>query len=136
MNHLIRNISIMLFIFTISAANVSAQTNGITVAWDANDPAEQVTEYRLYYKTGPFGPPYDGTGLDQGDSPIVIQTANLPDANNPYINLTGLSAGVTYRFALTAFNGNESRYSAEVTHTVQAACRSRLCCYRRPPEYS
>ncbi len=62
MGNLIRNIFIILFTLTISVVAVSAQTPGITVAWDANDPAEEVTEYRIYYKIGAFGPPYDGTG--------------------------------------------------------------------------
>ena len=75
----IRRFFTILGIFITTAANVSAQTDGITVAWDPNDPDELVTEYRLYYKTGAFGPPYDGTGLNQGESPIIIPVADLVD---------------------------------------------------------
>lgn len=127
MHNPIRSTLIVIFLTVIAAATVSAQANDIIVAWDPNDPAEQVTEYKLYYKTDnsstPTGPPYDGTGLIEGDSPITIQVGqSLFDENNPEYTLTGLTAGVTYQFAVTACNDNkspdpnESRYSNEVTY--------------------
>jgi len=117
----IRYIFIVVFVFITTAATISAQTNSITLTWDPNDPAEQVTEYRLYYKTGTSGPPYNGVGLDQGDSPITIRVDDLVDENNPEFNLTGLNTGVTYRLALTAFNGSESGHSDEVSYASQAS---------------
>ncbi len=122
MCRLIRNSLFFLLAFAISATMVFAQTGGLTVAWDANDPSEQVTEYRLYYKTGDFGPPYDGANLDQGESPIIIPVANLADQNNPEFTLSGFTPGIMYRMALTAVNAyGESRLSTERTHTVNAA---------------
>ena len=111
----IRNILIVLFVLAITTTTVSSQTNDITVTWDPNDPSEQVSEYRLYYKTDTSGPPYNGTGLYQGDSPIIILVNNLADEDNPLYSLTGLNSGVTYRFAITAYNGAESDYSNEVS---------------------
>jgi len=87
----IRYIFIVVFVFITTAATISAQKNSITLTWDPNDPAELVTEYRLYYKTGTSGPPYNGTGLDQGDSPITIRVDDLVDENNPEFYLTGLN---------------------------------------------
>ena len=115
----IRYILIVFFVFITTAATVSAQTNSITLAWDPNDPAEQVTEYTLYYKTGTSGPPYNGVDLDQGDSPITIRVNDLADENNPEFGLTGLNPGVTYRFVIAAFNGTESDYSDEVSYAPQ-----------------
>ena len=116
----VRYIFIVVFVF-ITTVSVSAQTNSITLAWSPNDPAEQVTEYRLYYKTSYSGPPYTGTGIDQGDSPIIIRVNNLVNENNPRFVLTGLSPFATYRFTLTAFNGNESGYSGEASLAAQAS---------------
>lgn len=123
----IRSTLIAIFLTVITAATVSAQADDIIVAWDPNDPAEQVTEYKLYYKTGnsgtPSGPPYNGTGLVEGNSPITIPVGQqIFNENNPEYTLTGLTAGVTYQFAVTACNDNtspdpnESRYSNEVTY--------------------
>ena len=117
MKRLIRHTITFLVVLAISVATVSAQTDGITLAWDPNDTSEQVTEYRLYYKTGPSGPPYNGVGLNQGDSPIIIPVADLADENSPEIDLTGLIPGVAYYFVVTAFNGDESGYSNEVPFT-------------------
>ncbi len=121
MCRLIRDSLFFILAFAISATMVYAQTGSLTVAWDANDPSEQVTEYRLYYKIGDFGPPYDGSNLDQGASPIIIPVANLGDQNNPEFTLSGFTPGVMYRMALTAVNAyGESRLSTERTHTVTA----------------
>ena len=116
----VRYIFIVIFVF-ITTVSVSAQADSITLAWSPNDPAEQVTEYRLYYKTGYSGQPYTGAGIDQGDSPIIIRVNDLVNENYPRLVLTGLSPFATYRFALTAFNGNESGYSGEASLAARAS---------------
>jgi hypothetical protein len=96
----------------------SAGAAQVTLAWDAN--ADQsVTGYRVYYRTGTAGPPYEGEGLDQGASPIEIPLNSMADSQNPEFPLTGLAAG-TYYFTCTAYddNDNESGYSNEVSFTV------------------
>lgn len=122
----VRYIFIVIFVFITTTATVSAQARSITLAWDPNNPAEHVTEYRLYYKIGYSGPPYTGTGIDQGDSPIIIRVNNLVNENNPRVRLTGLSPFATYRFALTAFNGNESGYSGEATLYASQALAAQI----------
>jgi len=104
-----------LVIFGVATAEADVNA---TLAWDANDPSESVTEYRLYYDTDQTGEPYTGTGLNEGDSHISIPVSSLADPNNPEFTVTDLSAGQTYWFVLTAFNGNESGYSNEVSLAV------------------
>ena len=74
--------------------------------------------YKLYYKTGASGEPYDGTGIDQGDSGISILLSNLTTPDNPSFSLTGLQDNEFYYFVVTAIDTseNESGYSAEVMY--------------------
>ena len=51
-------------------------------AWDKNTESD-IAGYYIYYKTGSSGAPYNGTGADEGDSPIKIPLANLNDPENP-----------------------------------------------------
>ena len=117
----VRYIIIVVFVFISTTVTVPAQANSITLAWNPNDPAEQVRQYRLYYKIGYSGPPFNGTGLDQGDSPIIIRVNDLADENNPTVVLSGLSPFATYRFVMTAFNGRESGYSNEASLAARAS---------------
>ncbi|MCL7489213.1 MAG: cadherin-like domain-containing protein, partial [Desulfobulbaceae bacterium] len=78
----------------------------ISFVWTAN--AETVDGYRLYYKTGSSGPPYDGTGISESSSPVA--TGNVTG-----FTLHGLSETDTYYFALTAYRGTEeSGFSDEI----------------------
>ena len=72
--------------------------------WTPNP--EPLTGYKLYYKLGDSStPPYDGTGLNEGDSPITLGKVTE-------YTVTGLSDDKTYYFALTAYNEEEeSGYS-------------------------
>ena len=105
----------------------SAGAADVTLAWDANAEPD-VDGYRIYYDTDGAGAPYDGTGIDQGDSPIDVPLADLHDASAPIVTFTGLVDGI-YRFAATAYDGsgNESGYSNEVAFTVDTRAPS-------PPE--
>lgn len=74
------------------------------------------TSYRIYYDTD-TGPPYQGTGADQGASPIEI---SVDSTVTKAVTLTGLTNGQTYYFAVKGYNSNtdeESSYSVEVSAT-------------------
>lgn len=78
----------------------------VTFSWSANP--EVVDGYKLYYKTGTRGAPYNGTGAIQGASPV--RTGNVTS-----YTLTGLSENATYYFVLTAYKGSlESGFSQEL----------------------
>jgi len=61
--------------------------------------------YRVYYRAGDLCPPYNGTGTDQGDSPVDVGQATS-------LTLSGLGEGATY-FVVAAYDylGRESLYS-------------------------
>lgn len=100
----------MFFAFPVLAQEV-------TLRWNAN-PAPDLAGYRLYYKIDGAGPPYDGIGADQGDSPIDV-------GNVTEFTITGLpelTPPARYRFTITAYDnentdppsGLESGFSNEV----------------------
>jgi hypothetical protein len=84
-------------------------------AWDANTEPD-LAGYYIYYKTGASGAPYNGTGADEGNSPIRIPKASLSDPANPQYAIHGLSDTETYFFVITAYDiyNNESSYSNEL----------------------
>lgn len=88
----------------------------------AGDYGHELAGYRVHYKTGESGSHYDGTGIDQGDSPITVPIEELEAADSGRITLTGLSENTNYRFVATAYDktGNESIFSNEVTCTPDA----------------
>ena len=97
---LILNIS-MLLLWVIPANALD-----VTLAWDA-DP--NVDGYKVYYKSGSSGAPYDGTGAAEGDSPIDVGWVDE-------FTLRSLSDEEDYYFVITAYNQyGESGYSNEVT---------------------
>lgn len=61
--------------------------NSVTLAWSTN-PWYRLGGYRLYYDTD-SGPPYTGTGADQGGSPIDIP---IGSGNETSTTISGLSA--------------------------------------------
>ena len=88
----------------------------VTLRWNANSEAD-LAGYRIYYKSGSSGSPYDGTGLDQGPSPITITITDLGNPDYPEYTLTGLDDTEVYFIVVTAFNnkGFESGFSNEVS---------------------
>ncbi len=85
-----------------------AHSADVTLAWDPNSEPD-LAGYRVYYKEAFSGPPYNGTGATEGDSPIDV-------GNVTEFTLSGLTDGVTYFFVVTAYDteGLESDYSNEV----------------------
>ena len=87
---------------------IQTYASDVSFTWTANP--EPLTGYKLYYKTGEnSAPPYDGTGLNEGDSPILLEKVTS------YI-VTGLSPNETYHFVITAVNeADEGEYSSIVS---------------------
>jgi hypothetical protein len=83
----------------------------VTLSWQALPSATTGYGYKVYY--GPnSAPPYNGSGLPQGNSPIDV-------GNQTQLTLTGLSQGQIYYFTVTAYDtqGRESWYSNVVSAT-------------------
>ena len=107
-----------IFIFFI-AAPLLAKT--VTLRWDANRESD-LAGYYIHYKTDPDRPYYNGTGADQGNSPIKVPIdepnhRNYIDPNDaPEFTLTGLDDDLNYYFTLTAYNSEDltSDFSNEV----------------------
>ena len=88
----------LFYILTISLAlffNISgvAFSQDVTLSWDPS-PTDGVTGYKVYYKQGDMNYPFDGTGADQGSSPVdvgdVLSTTltDLPDGEVFYFSVT------------------------------------------------
>ncbi len=99
---------IMLLCTILFFFSAPAFAEDITFTWTANP--EPVTGYKLYYKTGEdSSPPYNGTGLNEGSSPILTGKVTS------YV-VTGRNTTEKYHFVLQAFNSEgESGYTAPVT---------------------
>ena len=108
--------SVLTLLFTFSS---SIQAADITLAWDSNQ-EENIGGYKLYYKTGTSGPPYNGTDAYQGPSPIDIPVTELGNPSYPEYTLTNLKDDETYFFAVTAYSNQtsdrESGFSNEVSN--------------------
>jgi hypothetical protein len=108
----------------VYAAKTAVQGNGpsVTLGWSANtEPG--LAGYKIYYKTESKIPPYDGKGLTEGDSPIVVPLERLGNPNNPEFALHGLNKDKTYFFAITAYDsaGGESGLSESIAFKSPSA---------------
>ena len=94
----------------------------VTLAWAANTESD-LAGYYIYYKSGTSGAPYNGIGVDEGNSPIMIPLGDFSDPENPEFTLHGLSDSQTTFLVLTAYSteGNESAYSNEVSYQPSIA---------------
>jgi len=100
----------------------SSYASDITLKWAANTEPD-LAGYKIYYKIGFSGAPYDGVDIDQGPSPISL-TIDDPDdpyyvdPDNPEYLLTGLDDEEDYFLVVTAYDNeepyNESGFSNEV----------------------
>lgn len=106
---------------TLLSANI-AHSLDQSFAWDENTESD-IAGYYIYYKNGNSGPPYDGIGADEGDSPIEIPLTSLNDPENPEFTLHGLNETGPFFFVATAYDiyGNESDFTSEL-FTNDAGC--------------
>ena len=120
-------IIIFLFFFFLSFQTFSFAAD-ITLRWDANTETD-LAGYKLYYKSDTSGSPYDGTGANQGPSPVDIPLGSLGDPNNPEFTITGLDAGHIYFLVLSAYDtsDNESGYSNEVSTFYISSPQNGFC---------
>ena len=107
------------FIFmatSVFAMDVTLQWNTVT------DGA--LAGYKVYYKSGGIGEPYDGVGATEGDSPIAMTLAQdeNPDPNIVEFTVRGLPDGQRNTFVVTAYDSQsmESDYSNEVNTGIPA----------------
>jgi hypothetical protein len=88
----------------------------INLRWDPNVEPD-LSGYKIYYKTGSPGPPYNGWGALEGDSPIEIDAYQVLIGNACEFTISDLDGTQVYYFVVTAFDTecNESDYSNEVS---------------------
>jgi hypothetical protein len=94
---------------------VQGEESSVTLGWSANT-EPSLAGYKIYYKTESKTPPYDGKGLTEGDSPVVLPIEKLENPKNPKFTLHGLNKDTTYFFSITAYDGTgkESSFSESV----------------------
>jgi hypothetical protein len=99
---------ILLFPLLFFFAVTQSYSMVVTLQWDANTEPD-LAGYMVYYKQVSSGPPYNGTGATEGNSPIDVD-------NTTTCTVTALIDGVTYFFVVTAYDTEdlESDYSNEV----------------------
>ena len=102
--------------------NNSGYAADITLKWAPNTEPD-LAGYKIYYKKGFSGAPYDGVDIDQSPSPILLTIADpddpyYVDPDNPEFLLTGLDDNEDYFLVVTAYDNeepyNESGFSNEV----------------------
>lgn len=90
--------------------NVGAVRFGSTMEcfWTPHSDSD-IAHFKLYYDTDGL-PPYDGTGLNEGSSPINV-------GNTLAFTASGADSSLSYTFSLTAVDssGSESEYSLPYT---------------------
>jgi hypothetical protein len=99
---------------TPTGVSVTAGQSRIWVSWRTNSEPD-LAGYRVYYRMGASGPPWDGTAAVEGTpSPVMVTGTN--------ILLRGLALGANYFVAVSAVDttGNESPLSgpSQVTTTA------------------
>ena len=106
---------VLVFVFLLA----SCQSSGVKVTFEWEPVISlDLAGYKIYYRTSFSGPPYDGKGLSEGDSPIVVPLSRLKNPNHPRFTVHGLKKDETYFFAITAYGleGKECRYSNEIQY--------------------
>ena len=105
---------------SVKRKEVQRSAIDITLQWDASTSAN-LAGYKIYYKLDSSGESYDGKGLKEGDSPIVIPLAKLNDIRNPRFAIHGLRKNTTYLFAVAAYStsGQESPSSNEIKYSTR-----------------
>ncbi len=97
---------------TPAGVTTAAGQSRIWVSWQTNSEPD-LAGYRVYYRLGQAGPPWDGTAAVEGTaSPVMVTGTNCL--------LRGLTVGTNYFIAVSAVDttGNESPLSATVSVTT------------------
>jgi hypothetical protein len=100
---------------TPSGVSVTAGQSRIWVSWQTNSEPD-MAGYRVYYRLGQAGPPWDGTATIEGSaSPVMLTGTSWL--------LRGLLLGTNYFVAVSAVDttGNESPLSAPMQATTTPA---------------
>ena len=86
----------------------------VTLGWHVNV-EQDLSGYKVYYRTGSFGPPYTGSGAREGESPIAVDKDEVTVGDICRFTLSGLSDNQLHCFVVTAYDdyGNESDFSDE-----------------------
>jgi hypothetical protein len=98
-----------------TGVSVTAGQSRIWVSWQTNSEPD-TAGYRVYYRLGQVGPPWDGTAAVEGTaSPVMLTGTNWL--------LRGLLPGTNYFVAVSAVDttGNESPLSAPIQVTTTPA---------------
>lgn len=104
------HIVILTFLFIVNSISISFSQD-VTLSWDPS-PTSGVAGYKVYYKQGDMNYPFNGTGANEGPSPVdvgdVLSTT-----------LTNLPDGETYFFTVTAYvdTSQESSFSNIVSNS-------------------
>jgi hypothetical protein len=98
----------------------------VTLQWDANEETN-LAGYKIYYRAGSSGGgllgDYNGTGANEGDSPIemILAQDENSDPDTVEFTVSNLTNGLTYFFVVTAYDNevpvNESGPSNEADTT-------------------
>lgn len=94
---------IVSFLILVNSASI-AFGQDITLSWDPS-PTSGVDGYKVYYKQDNMNLPFNGTGADEGVSPVDV-------GNVLTTTLSNLNDGVTYFFSVTAYDNDVSTESA------------------------
>ena len=115
----------ILFLFYSVSWSRTASPKSITVSWQPSitnedgTPCTDLAGYKIYYDKDKSGVPYNGIGIQEGDSPILLPLSIFTDPAKPEVILNGLTSG-TYYLVVTAYDMsmNESGYSNEINPFV------------------
>jgi len=86
--------------------DISSQGDSVTLSWRALPSFKTGWGYKIYYDTDESLPPYDGIGLNEGNSPIDV-------GDQTTYTLTGFDSTTDYYFTVTSYDneGQASWYS-------------------------
>ncbi|MBP7669089.1 MAG: DUF1080 domain-containing protein [Candidatus Eisenbacteria bacterium] len=107
----------------VGALFARAGLDRIDLSWPANKTDCDLAGYYLYYGSQAGGP-YNGTGADQGPSPVFLSGAVITYDDSCHASLTGLDPCADYRLIVRSADrcdpANQSTYSPEAA--VQTDC--------------
>ena len=123
-----RNVNVVIFMLAVFLYGLSqASAANIQLEW-CHTGEPDVLFYNVYYDAGSFGPPYQGSGADQGPSPIQIRAFEVCNQETCSFQITGLTDSEMYYFAVTACDG----FGNESPFTQENVCTGEHCFTKEP----